>query len=98
MNDHVPTDPSCAHTPGPWAVGRTGKPATLAIFHEMTTARELIGRFADHTVSYADAQLMAAAPDLLAIAHRMLAAWEGSREAIELDDIRAVIAKAENRL
>ena len=34
--------------------------------------------------------------DLLALAKRMLAAWEGSGPATPLDDICAVIARAEN--
>lgn len=45
----------------------------------------------------AHARLIAAAPELLALAKKMLAAWEGSGPGIVLDDIRALIAKAEGR-
>lgn len=59
-----------SHTPEPWSVGRTGRPSTLAIFQETPTARQLVARFADHTVSYADVRLMCAAPTLLRLAEQ----------------------------
>lgn len=60
-----------AFSASPWVLGRTGRPSTLAIFHETTTARELVAAFQGHTVTYADARLMTASRKLLDFVQRV---------------------------
>lgn len=90
------------HTPGPWAldlqddggfritgVGGHGKTAAYVVC--CRDAHEMKGE------THANARLIAAAPDLLAAARAALAAWEGTGPAIDLDTLRAAIAKAEGK-
>jgi hypothetical protein len=46
-------------------------------------------------ISEADAQLIAAAPELLDMCKAALAAWKGEGPPLVLDELRAIIAKAE---
>ena len=95
-------DQKPSHTPGPWAlltdfsVWAPSENALVCACHSgdrrLRDTREI-----HQEEAHANARLIAAAPDLLALAKRMLAAWEGSGPGIVLDDIRALIAKAEGR-
>lgn len=51
-------------------------------------------RVDDFDINLANANLIAAAPDLLDCCVRALAAWTGEGPAIDLDSLRAAIAKA----
>lgn len=75
------------HTPGPWTVADQG-PSDLYIL--ATAPRALIGRVdtddrADRREAEADARLIAAAPELLALVHQLIE-WER-----ETDDPRSDI-------
>ena len=83
------------HTPGPWWLGKNIGVVFGSDGHAIQTAGENVG-----SEGYANARLIAAAPDLLAAAQRI----NGRRErdqAIELGDLdrlRAAIEKAEGKI
>jgi len=78
-----------AHTPGPWRVDATC--GGLAIESER---HGNIGLVNLARASKADARLIAAAPELLDVARKALVAWTGDGPPIDLDELRAAIAKA----
>jgi hypothetical protein len=82
---------SAQHTPGPWTASHIGEIRGSA---DRQTVAYVRGPSA---TSAADARLIAAAPDLLDMARKALAAWTGDGPPIDLDDLRAAIAKAEGR-
>lgn len=93
-----------AHTPGPWvAVPQSDGSAMVA--HECATGKQLNPkglRLVAHVMARgkslledeANARLIAAAPELLAVACKALDAWTGDGPPIDLDELRAAIAKA----
>jgi hypothetical protein len=102
--DNAAPEPVAGHTPGPWAVGEpyrfgydsgrtpiTGSNAAVAIVD--TSSRYLPGA--------ANAQLIAAAPDLLAAVHRAAEYFAANQDdeiaADLLNEMRAVINNAEGR-
>ena len=91
-----------AHTPGPWVSvhthpnpdvrakiayiegGRHRRPLEIATVYRCDSDAE----------QEANARLIAAAPELLAVARKALDAWTGDGPPIDLDELRAAIAKA----
>jgi hypothetical protein len=97
---------SAQHTPGPWRIGKTFSfhrraciPIQRTEFPHLTIAAVMSeGQDVDlHPAHVADACLLAAAPDLLDMARKALAAWTGEGPPIDLDSLRAAIAKSEGR-
>jgi hypothetical protein len=82
------------HTPGPWRYWTQRRPESedTCTFRSVGGAEVL--RAVTVTVTEADARLIAAAPDLLGCCRKALAAWTGDGPPIDLDDLRATIAKA----
>ena len=91
------------HTPGPWTVadelvkslvvidGATRAPVAMVVALDRSTAPDMEGR--------ANARLIAAAPDLLAAAERVMSTpqhWVGEVNAA-YDALRAAIEKARNK-
>lgn len=90
------------HTPGPWTVhddtdisGIENDPENKCIGSVDVAhvyLRTVPGRHE------ANARLIAAAPDLLAVLQDVLSTWDSGSEAFPISDIRAAIAKAKGKL
>ncbi len=77
-----------SHTTGPWSAYRVGEGHTLA-YHIESVGKRLIARVAmTHEQAEADAQLIAAAPDLLAV----LRGDQSSEENSPLHVLDAILA------
>ena len=102
MSDaHLPDDKRVAHIPGPWTVeeildSRTfdAECAQVRLVHAPGGDIAYVAHYStdgDVARQTANARLIAAAPEMLAMLKRVLGSqWTG-------DDVRAVIAKAEGR-
>lgn len=78
------------HTPGPWLVG------TLTGYVNQIQIEPAIGcAYGAGEEVAANARLIAAAPELLAVCKRAVAEWDGAGLIKLYPDIRAAIAKAE---
>lgn len=92
---------STKHTPGKWYADIDGECANVrhedgGLIAQCTHLRGrhgLGGRRSAEEVA-ANARLFAAAPGLLAVARKALDAWTGDGPPIDLDELRAAIAKA----
>lgn len=89
------------HTPGPWEISKHGTPAHSPQFGVYAPDSPSL-RVNDHVIvvgenAEADANLIAAAPDLLAVLEGVLIASEdnGKMSDIDWNGLRAAIAKAE---
>jgi len=88
------------HTPGPWSNG--GRYTERGFPHSMVGADTLIARvfsknFGDVREEVANANLIAAAPDMLAALKRVIQAAEDGDEMTAISMAEAAIAKAEGR-
>ena len=91
MTNHAPNTIS-APTPGPWAVQQSSNPGNGASWRDIVATGEALER---------DADLIAAAPDLLDALKKLLSALQpGAREgSVQAQAIaRAAIDTAENRI
>jgi hypothetical protein len=86
---------SAQHTPGPWRVKSERWVVATRGEHEgeILIAPTYWMEVAPDEAA-ANARLIAAAPDLLDCCTKALAAWTGDGPAIDLDTLRAAIAKA----
>jgi hypothetical protein len=91
------------HTPGPWEFDGdyVWAESIKGYVADPQTEDILSGEHVAHSKAAAqwraNAKLIAAAPDLLSVAIKALAAWEGTGPGIVLDELRAAIAKAQGR-
>jgi hypothetical protein len=98
------------HTTGPWVCREhtdeddCGDIATVAVVSSWVVGVQYPDRYQcsyeDHGGDEADARLISAAPDLLDVARKAIAAWtgDGSANVMKLlDELRAAIAKAEGK-
>jgi len=96
-----------AHTPGPWRVGAAGPNECPTVGTQSGLMVAMVSHGEDHPTA-ANANLIAAAPDLLALAHRVCAHAEFQYAAAKSDNeadaatllliaSRTAIAKAEGR-
>lgn len=85
---------SAAHTPGPWTIDFGNHTRTTEIWSgEVIVADVHSHVISPELVSHADAQLIAAAPDLLQALKGVVRVAD--RATVEFDAARAAIAKAE---
>jgi hypothetical protein len=89
------------HTPGPWRASKSPKDGWFIVDRDDHLAHNLLYGLPDAELE-ANARLMAAAPELLALCREALAAVEALDEEYPSDDrlaarIAAAIAKAEGR-
>lgn len=84
-----------AHTPGPWSVGPHPGNGAGDDWRTVLADTPEFGPLYIAEAIAPDAQLIAAAPDLLAAASRFIAAWDADQDCGSLlDPLRAAIAKA----
>ena len=80
------------HTPGPWNYDRSGYSLYVNSGRELVTALSMDGKRLE--TSEANARLIAAAPDLLALAERIARLPEHGHYLALIDEARAAISKA----
>ena len=86
------------HTPGPWVVARNTPDAGYSVRTDGEGSFRWIAAMAGKgDTDAANARLIAAAPELLAMLKRMIGAAEHGRDGLALDDAKALIAKAEGK-
>lgn len=81
------------HTKGPWHIVEDRTHGSLEVFSEDTAIAEMWRR-GNKTLEMANAQLIAAAPELLAALEALLDYENGIQKAIAEQMARAAIAKA----
>jgi hypothetical protein len=83
------------HTPGPWTWGEKFRGLYgSGPNNEVLSWYAYEGMHLIQGDTEANARLIAAAPELLDVAKKALAAWTGDGPAIVLDELRAAISKA----
>lgn len=95
-NASTETKPKAAHTPGPWAVNPFNAQVDAFVGGEPLPVCQLLWPTDERTEeeTFANARLIAAAPDLLEALVTLVEAEPGTMTREMWDDARAAIAKA----
>lgn len=83
-----------AHTPGPWTTSKLGNPYDQFAIYADDQSNALV---CNSVEGESNADLIAAAPDLLAACHAVEEAQRGGDYGQAFDMVRAAIAKADGR-